>query len=92
MAWILAIVFGLESTATIPHLYIYVLYYSVKGKIIFYWSKIISYDISFQISNLKIYNKFYMYAYLVFTIVYCRVFQGLNIERQVDSKIDPIHT
>jgi hypothetical protein len=89
MAWLLARVLGQESTATIPRLALYILYYSVQGKIIFDWSKIISSEISFQLSNFKKDKKFYMSAYLVFAIVYCHVFQGLNLARQVDPKVDP---
>jgi hypothetical protein len=47
MDWLLARVLGLESTAIIPCLDFYVLHYSVKGKMIFDWSKIISSEISF---------------------------------------------
>jgi hypothetical protein len=92
MAWILARVLGQESTATIPHLSLYILYYSIQGKRIFDWSKIISSEISFQLSNFKKDKKFYMSAYLVFAIVYCHVFQGLHLSRQVDSKTNPVHT
>jgi hypothetical protein len=92
MAWLLARVLGQESTATIPHLALYILYYSIQGKRIFDWSKIISTEISFQLSNFKKDKKFYMSAYLVFIIVYCHVFQGLHLSRKVDSKTDPVHT
>jgi len=84
MAWLLARVLGQESTSTIPYLALYILYYFVQGKIIFDWSKFISTKISFQLSNFKKDKKFYMFSYLVFTIVYCHVFQGLTLARQVD--------
>jgi hypothetical protein len=88
MAWLLARVLGQESNSTVPCMALYILYYSIQWKIIFDWSKIISSKISFQRSNVKKYKNFYIFAYLVFTIVYCHVFLELNLSRQVDSKVD----
>jgi hypothetical protein len=44
------------------------------------------------ISNFKKDKKIFMSMYLVFTIVYCYVFQGLNLSILVVSKTDPVHT
>jgi hypothetical protein len=81
MAWILARILGQESTATIPCLSLYILYFSIQKKAIFDWSKIISSEISFQLSNFKRDKKFYMSTYLIFSIVYCHVFQGLHLAK-----------
>jgi hypothetical protein len=88
MACILDRVLRHDSTTTIPCLSLYILYYSIQGKRVFDWSKIISSEISFQLSNFKKDKKFYMFVYLVFAIVYCHVFQGLNLSRHFDSKTD----
>jgi hypothetical protein len=69
MAWFLARILGLESTATIPWLALYIIYYFVQGKIIFNRSRIISTEISSQLSNFKKDRKFYMSGYFVFAIV-----------------------
>jgi hypothetical protein len=71
MAWILARVLGQESTSTIPCLFLYILYFSIQEKAIFDWLKIISSEISFQLSNFRRDKKFYMSTYLIFSIVYC---------------------
>jgi len=92
MAWILARVLWHESTTTIPHLALYILYYSIQGKGIFYWSKIIATEISLQLSNFRKDKKFYMPAYLIFTIVYYHVFEGLHLSKKINYKIDLIHT
>jgi hypothetical protein len=42
IAWFLARILGLESTAAIPRLALYILYYSVQFKKVFGWSRIIS--------------------------------------------------
>jgi hypothetical protein len=46
MAWPLDTVLGQDSTTTIPCLSLYILCYSIQGKGIFDWSKIISAEIS----------------------------------------------
>ena len=74
MTWILARIVGQESTSTIPCLSLYILYFSIQKKTIFNWSKIISSEISFQLSNFKRDKTFYMSEYLIFAIVYCHVF------------------
>jgi len=74
MACVLARILGLESTATIPQLALYILYYFVQGKIIFVWLRITSTEISSQLSKFKKDRKFYMSGYLVFAIVDCHEF------------------
>jgi hypothetical protein len=86
MAWLFARVVGQESTATVPHLALYILYFSIHEKVIFDWSKIISSEISFQLSNFKKNKKFYMSAYLIFSITYCHVFKGFHLAKQVNCK------
>jgi hypothetical protein len=53
MAWFLDRILILESTATIPWLALYIMYYSIQGKRICDWSRIISIEISSQLSNFK---------------------------------------
>jgi hypothetical protein len=90
MAWLFARVVGQESTATIPRLALYILHFTIHEKTIFDWEKIISGELSFQLSNFKKNKKFYMSSYLIFTITYCHVFKGLHLSKQVNSKIDPV--
>jgi hypothetical protein len=92
MAWLFSRVAGKESTATIPHLVLYILYFSIHKKAIFDWAKIISGELSFQLENFRKSKKFYMSSYLIFSITYCHVFKGLHLAKQVNCKIDPVHT
>ena len=50
--------------------------------------KIISIEISSQLSNFKKEKKFYMASYLIFSITYFHVFKGLTIGKRVACKID----
>jgi hypothetical protein len=70
---------GQESTTTIPRLALYILYFTVHEQAIFDWAKIISGEISSQLSNFKKNKRFYMSSYLIFSITYCHVFKGLSI-------------
>jgi hypothetical protein len=81
ITWIFSRVAGQESTTTIPRLALYILHFTVHEKEIFDWEKIISQEISFQLSNFKKNKKFYMSSYLIFAITYCHVFKGLNLGR-----------
>jgi hypothetical protein len=92
IAWFLARILGLESTAAIPRLALYILYYSVQGKRVFDWSRIISTEITSQLSNFKKDKKFYMSGYLVFAIIDSHEFQGLHLSKQVDLMTDPVYT
>jgi hypothetical protein len=47
MAWLFARVVRQESTTTIPHLTLYILYFSIHENTIFDWGKIISNELSF---------------------------------------------
>jgi hypothetical protein len=82
----------LESTVAIPRLALYILYYSIQGKRVFDWSRIISMEITSQLSNFKKDKKFFMFGYLVFTIIDSHEFQGLHISKQVDLMTDPFYT
>jgi hypothetical protein len=42
-----------ESTTTISHVSLYILYFTVKGKAIFDWGKLTSIEISSQLSHSK---------------------------------------
>jgi hypothetical protein len=79
MTWILARVLGQESTITVPCLSLYILYFFIQEKAIFDWSKIISSEISFQLSNFRRDKKLYMSSYLIFSIIYCHVFKVLYL-------------
>jgi len=92
MVWLLARVVGKESTATVPHLALYIFYFSIQEKVIFDWSEIISFEISFQLSNFRKNKKLFMFGYLIFAIAYCHVFEGLHLEKQVNCKLDLVHT
>jgi hypothetical protein len=89
LAWLFTRITGQESTTTIPRLALYILYFIVHEEAIFDWGKIISVEISSQLSKFKKENKFYMASYLIFSITYFHVFKGLTIGKRVDCKIDP---
>jgi hypothetical protein len=92
MVWLLARVLGQESTATVPRLALYILYFYIEEKVIFDWSKIISFEISFQLSSFRKNKKLFMSAYLIFSIAYCHVFEGLHLAKQVNFKLYLVHT
>jgi hypothetical protein len=60
----------------------------VHENAIFDWAKIISNEITAQLTNFKTEKKFYMSSYLIFSITYCHTFEGLNIARKVKIKMD----
>jgi hypothetical protein len=90
LAWIFTRITGQESMTTIPWLALYILYFTIHEEAIFDWGKIISSEISTQLSNFKSEKKFYMASYLIFSITYCHVFKGLSIDKRVNCKIDPV--
>jgi hypothetical protein len=92
MAWLFSRVAGQESTAIVPRLVLYILYFSIHEKIVFDWAKIISGELSFQLTNFKKSKKFYMSLYLIFAIMYCHVFKGLHLAKHVNCKVDPVQT
>jgi hypothetical protein len=79
-----------EITATISHMILYILYFIVKEHAIFDWKKLISIEISSQLSNYKRDKKIFMASYLVFSIVYCGQFPNLTISNRVNCEIDPV--
>jgi hypothetical protein len=46
----------------------------------FDWAHVISDELCFQLRNYLSIQSFYMAAYLVFTIVYCNVFDSLLVK------------
>jgi hypothetical protein len=90
IAWFFTKLIGQESTATISRMILYILYFTVKEKSIFDWGKLISIEISSQLSHYKSENKLFMASYLVFVIVYCCQFPKLNMCKRVNCEIDPI--
>jgi hypothetical protein len=81
---------GQEITATISYMILYILYFIVKEKAIFDWGKLISIEISSQLSQYKRDNKFFMASYLVFAIAYCCQFPKLSICKKVNCELDPV--
>jgi hypothetical protein len=61
IAYFLARILGLESTIAIPRMALYILYYSIQGKMVFYWSRIISTETKSQLSKFKKDN-FFLYV------------------------------
>jgi hypothetical protein len=66
-----------------------VLYFSFQKEVIFDWAKIISNEISYQLSNYMKIERFFMTSYLVLVITYCNVFEGLPSKGNVDVENDP---
>jgi hypothetical protein len=79
---------GQESTANISCMILYVLYFTVKEQTIFDWGKLISIEISSQLSQYKKYKKSFMASYLVFAIAYCCQFPKLPICKRVNCELD----
>jgi hypothetical protein len=75
---------------TILRLALYILYFKFHEQAIFYWGKIISIEISSQLSNFKDTKKFHMASYLIFSITYFDIFKGLNIGERVNCNVDPV--
>jgi hypothetical protein len=70
ISWLFTRLRGQESIATIYRMILYILYFTVKEKTIFDSKKLISIEISSQLSRYKKYKKFFMDSYLVFAITY----------------------
>jgi hypothetical protein len=90
IAWLFTRLTGQESTATISRMILYILYFTVKEHAIFDWGKLISIEISSQLSHYKKDKKFFMASYLIFSIVYCCQFPNLTISKRVNHEIDPV--
>jgi hypothetical protein len=69
ITWLFTRMIGQESIATISRMILYILYFTLKST--FDWGKMISIEISSQLSHYKKDKKFFMASYLVFAIAYC---------------------
>jgi hypothetical protein len=67
---------------------LYILYFTVKEQAIFDSRKLISIQISSQLSHYKKDKKIFMASYLIFAIVYCCQFPNLAIIKRVNHEID----
>jgi hypothetical protein len=81
---------GQESTTTISHMGLYILYFTVNEQAIFYWGRLISHEISSQLSSYKRENKFYMSSYLVFAIAHSYRFLQLSLSKNVNCEFHPV--
>jgi hypothetical protein len=84
ITWLFTRLTGQESTTTISRMILYILYFIVKEQAIFDWGKLISIEISSQLSHYKRDKKFFMTSYLVFVIAYCCQFPKLTICKRVN--------
>jgi hypothetical protein len=80
---------GQESTATISCMILYIIYFTVKEQAIFDKGKLISIEISSQLSHYKKKKKIFMASYLIFSIVYFFQFPNLTTSKRVNREIDP---
>jgi hypothetical protein len=62
----------------------------VDENVIFDWAKLISNEITTQLSIFNFDIRFYMSSYLIFAIIYCHTFEGLNISQRIKIKVDPV--
>jgi hypothetical protein len=69
---------------------LYILYFTFKEKSIFDWGKLISIEISSQLSQYKKDKKLFMSSYLVFAIAYCCQFPKFSICKRVNCELDPV--
>jgi hypothetical protein len=88
IAWLFTRLTGQEITATISCMILYILYFTVKDKAIFNWRKLISIEISFQLSQYKRDKKLFMASYLVFAIAYCCQFPKWPICKRENCELD----
>jgi hypothetical protein len=58
-------------------------------RVVFDWAEIISNEISYHLSNFMKTKRFFMTSYLVFSLVYCNVFEGLPPRGDIDIDNDP---
>jgi hypothetical protein len=90
IVWLFTRIMGQESTTTVSRMALYILYLTVNEQAIFYWGKLISHEISSQLSSYKRENKFYMSSYLVFAIAHsCRLPQ-LSLSKNVNCEFHPV--
>jgi hypothetical protein len=71
IAWLFTRITGQETTTNISRMILYILYFTVKEHAIFDWGKLISIEISSQLSQYKKEKKLFMSSYLVFAIAHC---------------------
>jgi hypothetical protein len=83
-------VIGQKNTTNISHMILYILYFAIKEQAIFDWGKLISIDISSQLSQYKKYKKFFMASYLMIAIAYCYQFPKLYIRKRVNCELEPV--
>jgi hypothetical protein len=83
IAWIFTGITGQENTTNISHMILYILYFTVKEHAIFNWGKLISIEISSQLSQYNKEKKLFMSSYLVFMIVHCCQFPRLSLCKKV---------
>jgi hypothetical protein len=81
---------GQESIASISKMILYIMCFAVQEQAIFYWGKLISIEISSQLSHYKKDRKLFMASYLIFSIVHCSQFPNLTISNRVNCETDLI--
>ena len=90
IAWLFTRVTGQETIANISLMILYILYFTVKEHAIFDWGKLISIEISSQLSQCKKENKLFMSSYLVFAIAHCCQFLRLSMCKKVKYEFNPV--
>jgi hypothetical protein len=69
---------------------LYILYFTVNEQAIFYWGRLISHEISSQLSSYKSEKKFYMSSYLFFAIACSCQFPQLSVSKNVNWEFHPV--
>jgi hypothetical protein len=77
-----------ETTTNISRMILYILYFTVKEQAIFDLGKLISIEISSQLSQYKKEKKLFMSSYLVFTIAHCYQFPRLSVCKKINYEFD----
>jgi hypothetical protein len=90
IAWLFTRITGQESTTTVSRMALYILYFTVNEQAIFYWGRLISHEISSQLSSYKREKKFYMSSYLVFAIAHSCRFPQLSLSKNVNCEFHPV--
>jgi hypothetical protein len=90
IAWLFTRITGQESTATVSRMSLYILYFTVNEQAIFYWGRLISHEISSQLSSYKREKKLYMSSYLVFAIAHSCQFLQLSLSKNVNYEFHPV--
>jgi hypothetical protein len=90
IVWLFTRITRQESTGTVSCMALYILYFTFKEQALFDWDRLISHEISSQLSTYKREKKFYMSSYLDFAIAHSCQFPQLSMFKKVNCEFHPV--